>query len=130
MAPSVSLARWDGSRQGPWLMMLAGLAALYGPTMHDLLSGPWLSDQQGHGPIILLLVGWLIRQRWSQVDDASLSAPVPRLAWPVLFIACAAYVIGRSQGVLVLEVGSLIPLLAGMVLLLRGPRQLRAVAFP
>lgn len=130
MAPSVSLARWDGSRQGPWLMMLAGLAALYGPTMHDLLSGPWLSDQQGHGPIILLLVGWLIRQRWSQVDDASLSAPVPRLAWSVLFIACAAYVIGRSQGVLVLEVGSLIPLLAGMVLLLRGPRQLRAVAFP
>lgn len=130
MVLSLSPARWDGPRQGPWLMMLAGLVVLYGPTLHDLLSGPWLSDQQGHGPIILLLVGWLIRQRWSQVDDTALSAPAPRLAWPVLLIACVAYVIGRSQGVLVSEVGSLIPMLAGMVLLLRGPRQLRAVAFP
>lgn len=130
MALSLSPARWDGSRRGPWLMMLAGLVVLYGPTLHDLLFGPWLSDQQGHGPIILLLVGWLIRQRWSQADDTALSAPVPRLAWPVLLIACAAYVIGRSQGVLVFEVGSLIPMLAGMVLLLRGPRQLRTVAFP
>lgn len=130
MSATASSARWDWPRIGPWLLVLPGLALLYGPTLRDLLAGPWSTDQQGHGPLVLLLAMWLIRRRWAELDSTAASAPLPLLAWPTLLAACALYVVGRSQGVLVFELGSVIPLLAGLVLLLRGPRQLRAIAFP
>ena len=35
-----------------WLPVALGLAVLYVPSLYDLLTGIWSSDEQMHGPIV------------------------------------------------------------------------------
>lgn len=107
-----------------------GLAAMYGPTVADLYQNVWSTDEQGHGPIVLALCIWLIWKNWGNLVDPRDVKPAPWLGWSLVAFAAVAYVIGRSQLTQVLEAGSAIPLLVGVVLLLRGPRQLKAIWFP
>ncbi|WP_396267783.1 exosortase B [Ideonella sp.] len=120
--------RWKD--HAPWLVLLAGLCALYVPTLVGLFSGVWADDTQGHGPIILALACWLIYKRWDQVDAVGGAGPKPLLAWPLLAASGLLYAVGRSQGILLFEVGSMIPMLLGTVLLFRGTQQARAIWFP
>jgi exosortase B len=113
----------------PWLIAGAGLLLMYAPTLHSLFTGLWASDEQGHGPIVLGISIWLIYRKWAELMAVEASAPRPWLAWPLLIAGGLAYAVGRSQGIWLFEVGSSIAMVAGIVLLLRGPRQLRAIAF-
>jgi len=113
----------------PWLVAALGVLALYVPTLVSLFSTIWASDSQGHGPIVLGISIWLIYKRWPQVMDTRLSNPSPVLAWPLLILAGALYALGRSQGIWIFEVGSAVIVVSGLVLLLRGPAQLRVIAF-
>ena len=36
-----------------WLPIIIGLAVLYVPSLFDLFTGIWRSDEQMHGPIVL-----------------------------------------------------------------------------
>lgn len=113
----------------PWLVAGVGLLVLYVPTLISLFGSIWASDSQGHGPIVLGISIWLIYKRWPQIMDTRASAPMPWLAWPLLLLAGLVYAVGRSQGVWIFEVGSSILVVSGLVLLLRGPAQLRVIAF-
>lgn len=113
-----------------WLVA-AGLLALYLPTLHDLVRGAWRSEDQSYGPFILLAVIWLF---WSRRQRIAWSGPPLAPAAMLIGTALLAaglllYVLGRSQGVLVGEVGSLPPVLAGALLLTGGARALRALWF-
>jgi exosortase B len=112
---------------GPWLLVGLALVLLYTPSVWDLFHGIWSTDEQAHGPLILGLSAWLIWRRRDAIEAAP-HAPVPVLAWPLILLALATFVIGRSQGVLIFEMGSVIPLLIGLFLL-RGPRALKAAGF-
>nr|WP_255719744.1 exosortase B [Pelomonas sp. P8] len=111
-------------------MVAVGVLAMYVPTVVGLLRTVWSSDEQGHGPIVLAIAIWLMWRVRAQVNDVAVSAPAPLFAWPLILVSVLAYAIGGAMDVLMLEVGSVIPLLAGLVLLVRGPRQLRAMWFP
>jgi exosortase B len=113
----------------PWLFAGLGVLALYVPTLVSLFSTIWASDAQGHGPIVLGISIWLIYKRWPQVMDSRLSSPNPVLAWALLVLAGTLYALGRSQGIWIFEVGSAVMVVSGIVLLLRGPAQLRVIAF-
>jgi exosortase B len=112
-----------------WLPVLLGLAAMYGPTYVDLAHGLWQEDAHAHGPIILAVAAWLAwRQRAALTSEGAASAP---LAGSVaVAFGLLLYVVGRSQGVALFEVGSHIPVLCGVVLLLRGWRALGKLWFP
>lgn len=112
-----------------WVPVLIGLAVLYIPTYWRLADSIWATDEQGHGPIILgLAVFYMVSQR-QQIHQL---AYTPNKAWGMsLFIAgLIAYCLGRSQDILLLEVGSQIPVLTGLLLLIRGPAALRILWFP
>jgi exosortase B len=116
--------------KAPWALVAIGLLALYAPTLRDLFVSIWSTDEQGHGPIVLALCLWLAwRQRASLVDPVA-DTPRPGWGWGWIGLALAAYVAGRSQRILSLQTLSALPLLCGLLLLLRGPRHLRAVWFP
>ncbi|WP_428419880.1 exosortase B [Methylibium sp.] len=112
------------------VLVCAALLALYGPTVHDLAGGLWRSDAQGHGPVVLAVAAWLFVRGLRQ-DAAAPAAPRPRprTGGLLLAIAVLAYVLGRSQGLLALEVGSAVPLTLGGVLLLRGGATARRLWF-
>lgn len=112
----------------PWLIAGVGLLCLYVPTFWDLMQGIWASDQQGHGPIVLGISIWLIWRRWTDIHAAA-AAPKPYVGWPVFVMGLLLYVVGRSQNILIFEVGSLIWLLMAVALLLRGTQALKLLTF-
>jgi exosortase B len=110
-------------------LLLLGWAVLYAPTYLKLSQTIWASDEQGHGPIILALSLWLLwRLRQALVELPA--APAPRSATVLFAFAMLLFVLGRSQAVLLFEVGSMIPLLIAMLLAIKGPRAVRLCLFP
>lgn len=112
----------------PWWVVALALCVLYGPTLLDLFQGIWATDQQGYGPVVLGLSGWLIWRGWAKADLMPV-APRPRTGWALVLFSQLLYILGRSQGILIFEVGSCIPLLTGVVLILWGWPQLKSYWF-
>ncbi len=113
-----------------WLPIIAGLLVLYVPSFLDLFHTLWASEAQGHGPIVLAIACWLAWRKWPAMWVASEGQHGTAWGWPICLLALALYAIGRSQGILIFEVGSLIWLLAGVLLLMRGSAALKAQWFP
>ena len=89
--------------------IIAGLIVLYLPSLVDLFRGVWSTDQQAHGPIVLGIACWLIYRNWPdmvRVSDGQAAAPVA--GWPIFIFGLLLYVIGRSQDILLFEIGSVI----------------------
>lgn len=110
-----------------WWPVVAGLLALFVPTFHDLFTGAWISEEQGHGPIIFALALWLIYRKW---PSSSSSSSPSWTGWPVLAAGLLLYMLGRSQHILMFEVASIICVMAAIVLLKRGTRALAVLWFP
>ena len=125
-----ALQRLTAPRTIPWWICVLGLLALYVPTTVDLVRNIWSTEEQSQGPIVLVICLWLAWRAWDRIDDASVDTPKPVIGWLLLIIAMVFYVFGRSQRILSSQTLSVIFLLPGLVLLLRGSRQLRAAAFP
>lgn len=113
-----------------WLPIIAGLIVLYLPTLIGLFNGIWSTDEQAHGPIVLSIACWLAWRKWPAMWEASWNARRSALGWPVLIVSLLFYAVGRSQDILLLETGSVIGVLAAILLLTRGPRALKAQWFP
>jgi exosortase B len=113
----------------PWLPIALGLAALYIPTYISLWNGVWNTEEQGHGPLILAVVAWIVWQKRENLITGDL-APSSLLGWPLLVFGLLLYVLGRSQDILLFEVGSHLPVLAGVLLAVGGWPMLRRFAFP
>lgn len=112
-----------------WLPIIAGLAVLYVPSLYDLLTGIWSQDEQMHGPIVLAIAIWLIYRNWPAMMAVSEGEPTHGSGWVFFILALLFYTLGRSQDILILEIGSVIWLLIGIVLLTRGVKALKAQWF-
>lgn len=112
-----------------WLPLAIGLAVLYLPSWIGLARGLWQTDEQAHGPIVLAVALWLMWQKRSRLA-AVLPQPRPVAGWTLLVFGLACYVLGRSQDILLFEVSSLIPVLAGVLLLYLGGAAVRLLWFP
>lgn len=110
--------------------VLLGLLVLYVPTFYDLLTGLWSTEEQAHGPMILLLSAWLIYRKWPQMLQASEGKSTALAGWPLFICALLLYIVGRSQNILIFEIGSFILLLAALFLLMRGGSALKVMWFP
>ena len=112
-----------------WLPIIIGLAVLYVPSLYDLFTGIWSTDEQMHGPIVLSISLWLLYRNWGAMETASQWASPSQWGWPVIVFGLLLYTLGRSQDILLLEIGSVIWLLVGLILLQRGTAALKAQWF-
>ncbi len=136
-------AWWHADPVGTAAVSL-GLLALVAPTLWRLAHWVWPTDEQGHGPLVLGVSAWLMIKGWpaagasSEADgmasrgasDVGLGAWSRLVAMAGLSIALLVYAFGRSQAILMAEVGALILALSSLVLLHLGWKGLRALAFP
>ena len=114
----------------PWLIVLAGLAFMYVPSFVDLFRGVWSTDQQAHGPIVFAISIWLLYRKWPgdacrERRQAQLGRRLAGAGFGLLL-----YILGRSQDILLFEIGSLLWVLVAIGLLLRGTAAVKAMWFP
>lgn len=109
--------------------LVIGFLALYLPSYLELARSVWPTDEQGHGPIILGVSAWLLFTKRHELA-ALTPAPARIVGGLCLAFGLLLYLLGRSQSVLLLEVGSQIPVLVALLLLFIGPRGLRLAWFP
>ncbi len=122
--PSFQFAAWR-----LWLPLLIGLAGLYGPSIYQLLQGMWGKSEHMHGPMVLVISVWLMTRNWPAMVERSRGRPANAWGWPVLVCGLLLYLVGRSQDIILFEMGSLIWLLAGLILLNHGITGLKAQWF-
>lgn len=97
-------------------MLLAGFLAMYLPTFYDLINGVWRTDKQAHGPIVLAVSIWFFYFKTQDLKENRIPLePAPILGLSVFIPGLLMYVLGRSQNVLFLEVGSLVFILLGIL---------------
>lgn len=117
-----------GAAANEWLPVLLGLLLLYVPTLLDLVEMIWVRDDEFHGAVILAVIVWLIwDKRHVLLDPPAHTAPMAGLS--VLAAGLALYFVGRSLGILVFQIGALMPILAGVLLAMRGVAAVRAYWF-
>ena len=113
----------------PWLPIILGLAVLYLPSLYDLFTGIWSQDEQMHGPIVLGISVWLMYRNWHAMELAAENKRTSNWGWPIFIFGLLLYAIGRSQDILMFEIGSVIWLLVGLLILERGTAALKAQWF-
>lgn len=110
-------------------LVIAGVALLYLPTYRDLAGSIWQSTDQSQGPLMLLASLWLMFDRRVALAQ---SPTLPRhgLGVSVLVVGLLLYVVGRSQSIWILEVGSQLFVFSALLLLFKGTAALRLAWFP
>jgi exosortase B len=112
-----------------WPIVL-GLLLLYVPTYINLANTAWQYEDQAHGPIILLVIFYLLWARRDCFINQQVLSPQPVLGWILLILGLLLYVLGRSQDILIFDIGSQIPVLAGILLITRGFTGIKSFWFP
>ncbi len=114
-----------------WLRWRNGgrLRVAYIPTYIRLADGPWQTEQEGHGPLIMLAAAWLA---WQQRGNSRRSSKSRRRSpdgssWSC---RCSLMAVTRSQDILMIETATQIPVLLGCLLLIGGWPLARVFAFP
>src|SRR5882762_8434458 len=83
-----------------WPALLVGsFLAAYTPTVLGLIDGPWQTEQEGHGPLIIAAAIWLIWQSRDQLRMATFS-PAPVAGWMTLLTGLLLMFLARTQGFL------------------------------
>lgn len=123
-------ARWRADAPGLaiWVPVALGLLAMYVPTYIGLAYGLWNDEAYEHGPIVAVVVGWLMWDRRKQVAALE-KKPAPVAGACLLAFGLLLYVVGRSQSLPLFEVTSQLPVLAGLILLFYGWACIRVLWF-
>lgn len=109
--------------------MAVAFVIAYLPTYIRLANGPWKTEQEGHGPLIMLAAAWLAWQQRGKLAQI-VQKPAPIAGWIILISSLLLMAVTRSQDILMVETATQIPVLLGCILLAGGWALARVFAFP
>lgn len=114
-----------------YLFLAASLAILLIPTVLRMGKEVWVLDEQAHGPIIVLVVLYLL---WKQRDILSQDYSGPNwirmVGWCTLIAGALSFIVGRTQDIIFFEVGGQMTCLAGLAMILFGRLGVVRLWFP
>lgn len=111
-----------------FLPIVLGLLALAIPTYYALVTGLWRSEDQAHGPLVLLVVLYLFYDKREAFNNPS--EPAWGSGILLFLISLPLYIVGRSQDIIIFDLGSHILLIASLILMFKGWKTLIALWFP
>jgi exosortase B len=126
-APSAAAER--GVNTAFLLALAASFFVAYLPTYLKLAGGAWQTEQEGHGPLIMVAAAWLAWQQRDRLRSIALR-PAPIAGWVILILSLLLMAVTRSQDLLMVEFATQIPVLLGCLLLIGGWSMARVFAFP
>jgi exosortase B len=112
-----------------WAIALAGFLVMMAPVYWWAANVLWQDDDHAHGAIVLAVVVWLfwtLRHRLAAVERR----PAPVAGGLLFGFGLLVYVVGRMFDISILEMACQIPVIAGALLLLKGPAAVRIAWFP
>jgi exosortase B len=127
--PTDAAGMMPGTLKWAPALVAVALLLMYLPTLKALDTYIWSLVGQGHGPVMLALSLWLAWQRYPKLPHQQ-PDPATVVGTLVLLAGGLIYVVGRSQDVLFLDALSMIPIFAGVVLLMWGWLGLKVMWFP
>ncbi|WCL53172.1 exosortase V [Gimibacter soli] len=114
---------------GMWLVVTA-LVVTYFSTYAIMAEGPWNTDQDGHGPFILIVAFLAFLIRYPAIAVLPKPDRIVWEGWALLVVSLAVFAVGSSQEILLFDSGSQIPVAASLILIFRGWAGLKAAWFP
>jgi len=111
------------------LMLALGCAALAAPTMYDVATKTWTTEQGGHGPLVFVTGLWAI---WREIKGKNIVRRAGELAvgLPLLGLALAVFVMARITGILEIEAFAMYGALISGAYLVFGGAIIRPIWFP
>ena len=111
------------------LVLLVGCAILALPTMYEVATKTWTSEQGGHGPLVLATGLWAI---WRELKGKDIERRPGKLAigLPLLGLALAVFIVARITGILEIEAFAMYGALVSGAYLVFGNLVMRAIWFP
>lgn len=111
---------------GLWLL---GFLVMYFPLYVTLAGSTWATDQQSHGPMIMMVCSWLLWQDRVAIFSTP-RRPSLIVGGAILLMSLPTFVVGRSQGVVEIDALSQLGMLVSGLLLIQGPAAVRRAWFP
>jgi exosortase len=110
-------------------LLIIGLLALVGPTMFQVASESWTTEQGAHGPLVLAIGIWLLSREWGTARQVA--RPGNGVLVTVLFaILLPLYVFARVTRIIEIEGAAMFALLLTTALALWGGATLLRLWFP
>jgi exosortase B len=113
----------------PWILVGAGVCAMYIPVAWRLLIGSPGADDE-HGPIVLCVSLWLFYRKLPEIMAVREEAPRTVIGWLTFVVAILFYIVGHSQKIVSLEICSGIIILFSLGLILFGEKSVKLAWFP
>lgn len=114
----------------PWLIVGIAFLLLVLPTLYGLSNTTWKTEEQGHGPIVLAISGWLFYKQRHEMLKIHCPEKPARMASPMLGCSLVIYIIGRSQDILAMEVLAVILVFVSLIATTVGWRAVSTQWFP
>lgn len=118
-------------KNGNLLVFFAVYLILFLPTYYYSFQYNWNREDQSHGLIVLFIVIYLL---WNKLPLLKYKSTISRFeqitGWFILILGLVIFVVGRSQNILILDLGSQMPVLFGGVILLAGFTGAKKLWFP
>jgi exosortase len=111
------------------LILALGCAVLVIPTMIQVATETWSTEQGGHGPLVFATGLWAL---WRELKGKQLDWRPGKLhiGLPLLVFALGLFIVARITGVLEVEAFSMYGALVAGAYLLLGPAVMRTIWFP
>jgi len=113
----------------PNLILALGCAILALPTMYEVATKTWTTEQGGHGPLVLATGLWAI---WRELKGKPIEHNPGRLSigLPLLALALGVFMLARITGILEIEAFAMYGALISGAYLVLGGNLMRAIWFP
>jgi len=111
------------------IVLALGCAVLVLPTMYEVATKTWTTEQGGHGPLVLATGLWAI---WRELKGKPIEFGPGKLAigLPLLALALGVFMLARITGILEIESFAMYGALIVGTYLLWGAALLRTIWFP
>lgn len=113
-----------------WIPILLGFISMYIPTYINLANNIWTNSDQAHGPLVLMIVLYLFWSHKQEIREYVNDQPQVAVGSTFLIVGLLFYILGRSQYIIVLDVGSQILVILGVLLITKGLGFVRMMWFP
>jgi exosortase B len=113
-----------------WLPIIAGALLLYVPAYWALACAVASEDGGSQQPVCLAIWVWTVWRQRHVFGALETSGSKSLAGWLLIVLAAVCYAVGRAQEFFQFEIGSQVPLFAGIVLVLLGRSGLRKLWFP